>query len=156
MLTNHDRSLDAATPIQFRMSSGKKQKYYACSGSVKQHGNSHYNAICRDCAAKHKRASHNAVKFCCSSTAICNDCLANQITTALAKSAIHNMDAAITMRSARLSCTLQWRTRGGRVRAQNEQAPTRRTDELPFIVAGSHLVRENVGFPANPSPKTSR
>ena len=39
------------------MSSGKKQKYYACSPSAKQHGHSHYNAICRDRVAKHNRSN---------------------------------------------------------------------------------------------------
>ena len=46
-----------------------------------------------------------------SSTAICNHRLANHTTTASTKAAIHNMDAAVTMRSARLNCTLPWRTR---------------------------------------------
>ena len=35
-----------------------------------------------------------------SSIAICNDCFANHIRTASTKAAIHNMDAAITVRAA--------------------------------------------------------
>ena len=36
VLTNHYRSLDAATPIRFAMSSCKKHQYYACSRGAKQ------------------------------------------------------------------------------------------------------------------------
>ena len=46
MLTNPYRSLDAATPLRFTMSSCKRQKYYARSCPAKQPGRSHYNAFC--------------------------------------------------------------------------------------------------------------
>ena len=58
------------------------------------------------------------------------------------------MDAAMTLRSASLNCTLQWRMRPSAHR-------TRRTDELPNIDAGSHFVRENTRFRAIPTAQTS-
>ena len=58
------------------------------------------------------------------------------------------MDAAITIRSAGLNCTLQWRMRPSARR-------TRRTDKVPNIDAGSHFVRENTGFRAIPNAQTS-
>ena len=45
-LTNHSRRLDAAIPIQFTMSSCKRQKYYARSRRAKQPWSNHYNAFC--------------------------------------------------------------------------------------------------------------
>ena len=47
LLTNHYRSLDAATPIRFTIFSCKRQEYYASSRSTKQHSCSHSNAICK-------------------------------------------------------------------------------------------------------------
>ena len=45
---------------------------------------------------------------------------------------------------------------GGTIRAQNDRSRTRRTDEVPFIVACSHFTRKNTRFraPAS-SPKHS-
>ena len=55
LLTNRYRSVDAATPIRFTMSSCKRQWYSAGSRGVKQPWCSHYNAIWQR-AAKHKYA----------------------------------------------------------------------------------------------------
>ena len=66
MLTNHGRSLHAATPIRFTRSSCKR--HYACSQSKKQPWRSHSNAICRDWVAKHKRNTRNGVGNCSSKT----------------------------------------------------------------------------------------
>ena len=57
MLTNHCRSLHAATPIRFSRSSCKR--HYACSQSKKQPWRSHSNAICGDWVAKHNRTTRN-------------------------------------------------------------------------------------------------
>ena len=67
-LTNHCRSLHAATPILFTRSSCKRQSYYACSRDTKQPWGSHYNAICRDWLAKHNKTTRNSVGNCSSKT----------------------------------------------------------------------------------------
>ena len=54
VLTNLCRSLDAATPIRFTISSCNRQQYYARSHGAKQPWRSHYNTICRERVAKHK------------------------------------------------------------------------------------------------------
>ena len=64
-----------------------------------------------------------------SSSAICNHCLANYTTTALTKAAIHHMNAAITMRSARLNRTLQWRTRPSETEQSHRQGSQHRRRE---------------------------
>ena len=52
LLTDHNRTLDAATPIRFTISSCKRPQYYARSRGTKQPWRSHYNAISRDWVAK--------------------------------------------------------------------------------------------------------
>ena len=66
LLTNHCRSLHAATPIGFTRSSCKR--HYACSQSKKQPWRSHSNAICGDWVAKHNRTTRNGVGNCSSKT----------------------------------------------------------------------------------------
>ena len=66
LLTNHCRSLHAATPIRFTRSSCKR--HYACSQSKKQPWRSHSNAICGDWVAKHNRTTRNGVGNCSSKT----------------------------------------------------------------------------------------
>ena len=70
------------------------------------------------------------------SAIICNHCLANHSTAASTNAAIHNMDAAITVRSARLNCTLQWRTRW----SANERSP-----HLSHRQGSQHRRREPLG-----------
>ena len=84
-----------------------------------------------------------------------------------AAAAPSNLDAATTMRSAEteLGNTIELRTQeqplfakhiGGTIRDRNDPSRTRRTDEVPFIVACSHFTRKNTRFraPAS-SPKHS-
>ena len=60
-MTNHYRSLDAAIPIAFALSSCKRQKHFACSRGATQPWRSNYNAICTDWVAKHKRTTRKNV-----------------------------------------------------------------------------------------------
>ena len=66
LLTNHYRSLDAATLIRFTMSSCKRQQYYARCRGANQPWRSHYNAICKDWITKHTRTTRNGVRNCSS------------------------------------------------------------------------------------------
>ena len=68
LLTNHYRSLDAATPIRFTRSSCKIQYYYACSRGTEQPWRSHYNAICGEWVANQNRTTRNDVGNCSSKT----------------------------------------------------------------------------------------
>ena len=74
-----------------------------------------------------------------------------------AAAAPSNLDAATTMRSAEteLGNTIELRTQeqplfakhiGGTIRDRNDPSRTRRTDEVPFIVACSHFTRKTQGF----------
>ena len=151
---HHARQATLTQPLQSDLRSLLYKSHYNCidQGSNPQHGCSHYTAICtpelyfsmEDASERAPDPSHrqgSQPPEHSSSTAICNHCLANHTTTPSTKAAIHNMDAASTMRSARLNCTLQGRTRPS-------ARQTRRTDKVPNIDAGSHFVRENIGFGA--------
>ena len=85
--------------------------------------------------------------WCSKSTAICKHCLANHDNCVDHISNQQHGCSHFSLRSAHPISTLQLHS-GGRVRAKPSMSRARRTIEGPPIDAGSHFMRENMGFRA--------